>query len=106
MDSHASHAAEIDKHVRGYIIVFATLLVLTALTVMVSYLHVEVHLAIMIALAIAITKATLVALFFMHMISERQVIYLIMALTFAFAIVLLLLPILTNLDHIKIIGHS
>ncbi len=106
MESHALSPADIDKHVRGYVIVFLTLLALTALTVMVSYLHVEVHLAILVALVIAITKASLVALFFMHLISERQVIYLIMAVTIAFAVVLLLLPILTNLDHIRIVGHS
>ena len=105
MESHALSAADIDKHVRSYIVVFCALLALTALTVMVSYLHVETHLAIMIALAIAITKASLVALFFMHLISERQVIYLIMGLTIAFAVVLLLLPILTNLDPIRIAVH-
>ena len=105
MEGHAMSAADIDKHVRAYKIVFFALLALTGLTVMVSYLHVEVHLAIMIALAIAITKASLVALFFMHLISERQVIYLIMGLTIAFAVVLLLLPILTNLDPIRIAVH-
>lgn len=101
MDSHAAHdPAEIDKHVRTYIMVFATLLVLTAVTVAVSYLHLEVHEAIAVALVIASIKASLVALFFMHLISERQVILLILALTGAFAVVLLILPMITNLDHI------
>ena len=103
-DSHAAHAghdpAEIDKHVRTYIMVFATLLVLTMITVAVSYLHLEVHEAIAVALLIASIKASLVALFFMHLISERQVILLILALTGAFAVVLLLLPTITNHDHI------
>jgi cytochrome c oxidase subunit 4 len=107
MDSSAAHAAhaghdpaEIDKHVRTYIMVFATLLVLTMVTVAVSYLHLEVHEAIAVALVIASIKASLVALFFMHLISERQVILLILALTAAFAAVLLLLPAITNHDHI------
>ena len=103
-DAHAGHAghdpAEIDKHVRTYIMVFATLLVLTMVTVAVSYLHLEVHEAIAVALVIATIKASLVALFFMHLISERQVILLILALTGAFAVVLLLLPVITNHDHI------
>ena len=103
-ESHAGHAghdpAEIDKHVRTYIMVFASLLVLTVLTVAVSYLHLEVHAAVAVALVIASIKATLVALFFMHLISERQVILLIMALTAAFAVVLLVLPAITNHDHI------
>ena len=105
MDSHASHDAEIDKHVRIYIIVFAALLTLTLVTVAVSYLHLEVHAAIAVALIIATFKASLVALFFMHLISERQVILLILGLTFVFAIALLLLPMLTNLDHITIQPH-
>jgi len=110
MDSHAAHAAhdpaEIDKHVRTYLIVFGTLLTLTFLTVWVSYLHLEVHEAIAVALVIATVKASLVALFFMHLISERQVILMIIALTIAFAFVLLLLPITTNLDHITIVPHA
>ena len=105
MDSHASHAAEIDKHVRIYIMVFATLMVLTLVTVAVSYLHLEVRYAVPVALMIATIKASLVALFFMHLISERQVILLILALTAAFAVVLLLLPMITNLDHIAIRPH-
>jgi len=103
-DAHAGHAghdpAEIDKHVRTYIMVFATLLVLTMVTVAVSYLHLEVHEAIAVALVIATIKASLVALFFMHLISERQVILFILALTASFAVVLLLLPVITNHDHI------
>lgn len=103
-DSHAAHAAhdpaEIDKHVRIYIMVFATLMVLTVVTVAVSYLHLEVREAVAIALVIASIKASLVALFFMHLVSERQAILWILALTAIFAIALLLLPITTSLDHI------
>jgi cytochrome c oxidase subunit 4 len=113
MDSHAAHAAhsghsheEIDKHVRVYKIVFGSLLVLTFLTVAVSYIHLPVGPAVAVALVIASFKASLVALFFMHLVSERQVIIFIMALTVAFAVVLLLLPIITNLDHITIVPHS
>lgn len=101
---HAGHAghdpAEIDKHVRTYIIVFATLLVLTFVTVAVSYLHLSIGAAVTVALAVASFKASLVALFFMHLISERQVILMILGLTVAFAVVLLVLPFITNLDHI------
>ncbi len=101
MSGSAAHdPAEIDKHVRTYVMVFATLLVLTAVTVAVSYLHLEVHEAIAVALVIATFKASLVALFFMHLISERQVILWILALTGAFAVVLLVLPAITNHDHI------
>ena len=103
MDNQAvSHAAEIDRQVRGYMVVFVALIALTAITVGVSYLHLEVRHAVMVALAIAIFKASLVALFFMHLISERHVIFVILAFTVGFFLVLLFLPILTNLDHIHV----
>jgi hypothetical protein len=41
-------------------------------------------------------------LFFMHLISERHVIFVILAFTVAFFLVLMILPILTNLDHIRV----
>jgi cytochrome c oxidase subunit IV len=103
MENHsADHAAAIDKQVRGYMVVFMALLALTVVTVGVSYLHLPVHQAVMVALAIACFKASLVALFFMHLISERQVIFVILAFTVAFFLVLMFLPILTNLDHVHV----
>jgi cytochrome c oxidase subunit IV len=102
MENHAvSHTADIDRQVRGYMVVFVALLAMTAVTVGVSYLHLEVHHAIAVALVIACFKASLVLLFFMHLASERQVIFLLLAFTVAFFMVLLVLPILTTLDHIR-----
>jgi cytochrome c oxidase subunit 4 len=98
--SHA--AADIDKQVRGYMVVFGTLLALTVITVGVSYMHLPLHAAVGVALAIACFKASLVLLFFMHLISERQLIFVILAFTVGFFMVLMFLPILTNLDHIHI----
>jgi cytochrome c oxidase subunit 4 len=72
---------EIKKHVKVYIGVFAALLFLTCVTVGVSYIHLPVHQAIIVALAVAITKASLVALFFMHLSNEKRVIYGTLALT-------------------------
>lgn len=103
MENHPlDHAAEVDRQVRGYKVVFVALIALTAITVGVSYLHLEVHNAVMVALAIACFKASLVALFFMHLISERQVIFVILAFTIAFFLVLLFLPILTNLNRVHV----
>jgi cytochrome c oxidase subunit 4 len=103
MENHAvHHAADIDRQVRGYMVVFIALIALTAVTVGVSYLHLEVHQAVAVALVIACFKASLVMLFFMHLISERQVIFVILAFTVAFFLALMFLPILTNLDHIRI----
>jgi cytochrome c oxidase subunit 4 len=93
------HVADIDRQVRGYRVVFLTLLALTAVTVGVSYLHLEVYQAVMVALVIASFKATLVALYFMHLISEERVIFIVLAFTVAFFLVLLALPVLTNLNR-------
>ena len=83
---------EIKKHVKIYISVFAALAALTIVTVAVSYLHLPIFKAVVVALAIASIKASLVALFFMHLISEKQIIFCILALTFLFFAVLLWFP--------------
>lgn len=54
-----------------YILVFAALLVLTGLTVFVSTLDLG-YMNTPLALAIAVTKATLVILFFMHVIHSTR----------------------------------
>jgi len=86
---------EIKKHVKTYIAVFAALACLTVVTVAVSYLHLSVGKAVAVALLIASIKASLVAAFFMHLISERVIITSILLLTFFFFAVLLILPVLS-----------
>jgi cytochrome c oxidase subunit 4 len=86
------HAAEIDKHVRVYITVFVALMVLTIVTVAVSRYHLPVPIAVSVALLVATIKGSLVACYFMHLISEKKLIYAVMALTLAFFVVLLALP--------------
>jgi cytochrome c oxidase subunit 4 len=99
----AHDAADIDRHVRTYVMVFASLLVLTGLTVGVYYLHLPVLPAIGLALVIATIKATLVACFFMHLISEKHLIFAVLLLTVMFFVVLLLLPTLSSdLGQVKI----
>lgn len=81
MSGHDMSVQEVKKHVRGYLVVFFALLCLTVITVGLSYLHLPTGLAIAGALIVASVKASLVALFFMHLISEKQVIYAILGLT-------------------------
>jgi len=92
-----SHAVDIDKHVRTYVIVFAALAVLTVVTVAVYHLHLSVPMAITVALVIATVKGSLVACYFMHLLSEKKLILLILLMTGAFFAVLLLVPVLTSL---------
>ena len=97
-----SHSAEdIDKRVRGFVIVGASLLVLTGLTVAVAFLEMPVPLAITVALIIATFKASLVAAVFMHLISEKKLIYSVLLLTAAFFLVLLFVPLFTIMDGLK-----
>ena len=79
-----SDHADVSKHIRGYLIVGATLLIGTILTVLASYLDLGHHWNIILALVIATVKASLVVLFFMHLISERQMIYIVLAFTAVF----------------------
>jgi cytochrome c oxidase subunit 4 len=90
------HAVDIDRQVRIYITVFVALMVLTAITVAVSYLDLSVPLAVTVALVVATVKGTLVAGYFMHLVSERKLIYAVLALTVAFFVALMALPVVTH----------
>ena len=92
----SDHAADIDRHVRIYITVFVALMVLTIVTVAVSRFHLPVHIAVTIALLVAVIKGSLVACYFMHLISEKKLIYAVLLVTTAFFIALLALPMLTH----------
>ena len=90
------HAADIDRHVRVYITVFVALMVLTIVTVTISRFHLPVPIAVTVALLVAIVKGSLVACYFMHLISEKKLIYAVLVLTVVFFAVLLALPVVTH----------
>ena len=90
------HAVDIDKHVRVYITVFVALMVLTIVTVAVSRVHLPVPIAVTVALIVATIKGSLVACYFMHLISEKKVIYAVLVLTAVFFVALLALPAVTH----------
>jgi cytochrome c oxidase subunit 4 len=92
------HAVDIDKHVRIYVSVFVALMALTIITVVISRFHLPVPIAVTVALLVALIKGSLVACYFMHLISEKKLIYAVLALTVAFFVVLLALPVLTVHD--------
>jgi cytochrome c oxidase subunit 4 len=92
------HAVDIDKHVRIYITVFVALMVLTIVTVTVSRFHLPVPIAVTVALIVATIKGSLVACYFMHLISEKKLIYAVLALTAVFFVVLIALPSFTVSD--------
>ena len=81
-------------HVRRYLFVFYALIFGTVITVLASYIpfgHRAINIGV--ALAIAIGKAFLVAGYFMHLISERKMIYGILAFTAFFFVGLMFLTV-------------
>jgi cytochrome c oxidase subunit 4 len=92
------HAVDIDKHVRIYITVFVALMVLTIVTVAVSRFHLPIPIAVTVALLVAIIKGSLVACYFMHLISEKKLIYAVLAITAFFFVALMVLPVITVHD--------
>ncbi len=85
---------DFSHHIRRYLYVFYALLFGTLATVGASYIPFGNHaINIAVALFIAVCKASLVACFFMHLISERKMIYGIMGFTAFFFIGLMFLTI-------------
>lgn len=99
----AHTAEEMKRHVRGYIVVFVALALLTIVTVAVSYIHFENHAYnVLLAMVIACIKGTLVAAFFMHLISEKQVIFWLLFLCAVFFVALMFLPLATESGIVRI----
>jgi cytochrome c oxidase subunit IV len=90
------HAADIDRHVRVYITVFVALMALTLITVAISYLDLSTPMAVALALFVAIIKGSLVACYFMHLISEKKLIYTVLIITVIKFAALLALPAFTH----------
>ncbi|HTS00503.1 MAG TPA: cytochrome C oxidase subunit IV family protein [Bacteroidota bacterium] len=88
-----ANAEAIRKTVRVYITVFVALLGLTIITVTISTFHLETPVAITVALLIAAVKGSLVAAYFMHLISEKKLIYAALGLTAIFFLALMFLPV-------------
>ncbi len=87
------------QHVRRYLFVFYALIFGTLITVGASYIPFGNHaINIGVALFIACGKASLVACYFMHLISERKMIYGIMIFTVIFFIGLMFLTVASFSD--------
>ncbi|RMH23037.1 MAG: hypothetical protein D6696_01815 [Acidobacteria bacterium] len=87
---------DVDHHVKIYLRVFAALAVLTVITVAVAELHLAPGWAIALALTIATVKGSLVACYFMHLISEKKLIYALLILAALFFLFELILPFVTE----------
>src|SRR3974377_1162426 len=93
------HHDDFRHHVRRYLYVFYALLFGTIVTVAASYIPFGNHaINIGVALAIASGKAFLVAGYFMHLISERKMIYGLLGFTVVFFIGLMFLTVFAFAD--------
>ena len=97
-----SHEQDIDKHVRTYIMVFVSLLILTVVTVGVSYIELSTPAAIALALFVATVKGSLVACYFMHLLDEKKLVLAVLLLTVLFFFFVLLGPYATELNPIEL----
>jgi len=91
-----SEAARVREHLKVYVMVFVALAVLTVVTVAISYIHLPTGTAIAVAMVVATVKASLVAGYFMHLLSEERVILWLLLLCAAFLIFLFILPLGTE----------
>ena len=90
----------IEHHIQTYIRVFIALGVLTVITVAVSYLNVSFIEAFFIAMTVATIKGSLVLGYFMHLITERQMIIWILVATVATFIILMFIPLISLTDQV------
>ncbi|MBT3590036.1 MAG: hypothetical protein HOK52_02205 [Candidatus Marinimicrobia bacterium] len=96
----SGHSVEdIKKSVKVYIGVFASLAVLTVVTVAASYLDLGSGEAFFLAMIIASVKGTLVAGYFMHLFTERTTILAVLGLTFFFLLTIMFLPYIAFTDQ-------
>lgn len=79
-----------NSEVRVYLMVFAALGVLTAMTVGVAYINLPASMGVIVALLIAVTKATLIGAFFMHLRHEGKLINYSLGVCLLLVMVLLL----------------
>ncbi len=89
MGDHSS-PEQLKKDIRVYLAIFGALLAGTVLTVWLYYIHIpNVKVTIAIALLVASVKSFLVAGYFMHLLSEKKVIYATLCATAFFFVALM-----------------
>jgi cytochrome c oxidase subunit IV len=98
-DEHGAH--NVAKHVRKYLLVGATLITFTAITVWLSYIDFGSRKAnVAVAMVVATFKAALVATIFMHLSNEKRLIYRILVFTAFFVLGLFFLTYLAWYDPV------
>ena len=98
---HEHYAHEVAHHVKKYMMVGATLLVFTGITVGLSYVDLGTRkMNIAVAMLVAMFKAGLVAAIFMHLSAEKKLIYRVLIFTGLFVFALFWLTFLAWYDPV------
>ena len=87
-------------NVRPYLVVFGTLLALTIVTVSVASLNLSESTTVLVAISIATIKASLVAMFFMHLKGEKPMVFWPLGLTAVLFAALFAFVLWTEGDHL------
>lgn len=96
------YAHGVQKHVRGYLLVGATLLFCTGLTVFLAYVNFGSQKAnVAVAMLLAAFKVCLVGAIFMHLSAEKRLIYRVLIFTGFFVLALFWLTYLHWYDPIS-----
>ena len=72
---------DVQAEVRRYLVVSIELVSLTAIAVCIKFLHLSMGLSIFLTLSLSIIQAGLSACYFMHLISEKKVIFMVLIMT-------------------------
>lgn len=98
---------DIQKHVKGYLIIGGILFVMTVVTVILSFIDFGSHSNnMLIGMAVAAFKSTLVGLVFMHLNHERPLIYKFLVFATVFVSVMFILFTLTHGDGLHMPGFE
>lgn len=93
---------EIQKKIRGSFIIFVMLLSLTIITATVSMLDLAGSATIAVIFLIALIQGALILGHSMHLLSEKKLIYIVLALTAGFLIAIPALTLLAFNDVVKV----
>ena len=103
----AAEAAHIAAHIGGYIKVGVGLLVLTGITVGLSYVDFgSRQMNIIVGMIVATIKASMVAAIFMHLKGEKMTIWRFLIMTAIFVLGLFMLTLLTHSDPVSGTSYS
>ncbi len=79
------------KEMKGYLRIFFSLLILTIFSVLIHYLRLNFFLSVALILLAVLVQVFLSAGYFMHLVSEKKIIFIILILSFMLFLFLFLL---------------